>query len=67
MVNQHTAKIFGDSDCGSRYLMFLVVEAQDSTYSRLNPSSLLISEAHGMKAHDMPCLVPVTRATRKNK
>ena len=41
----------GHRHCGGAD-MFLVVEGQDST--RLNPPSLLISNAHGMKSHGMP-------------
>ena len=33
--------------------MFLVVDDQDSTRSRLNPSIMFISKGHGLKTHGM--------------
>ena len=56
MVSHHTARFCSHRDSGSRIMMFLVVEAQDSTYCSLNPSLLFISKGHHMKAHGLPYL-----------
>ena len=50
----HPAKFAGHRHCGSGGdVMFLVVEEQDSTCSRLNPLLLFISKRHGLKARDI--------------
>ena len=48
-VSHYPAKFGGHGQCGSRDMMFLVVEGQDSTYPYLDLLLLFIS-----KAHDMP-------------
>ena len=50
MVSHHPAKCDDHRHCGIGDMMFLVVEGQDSTCPRLNPSLLFIS-----KANDMTC------------
>ena len=50
----HPAKFAGHRYCGSGGdVMFLAVEEQDSTCSRLNPLLLFISKRHGLKARDI--------------
>ena len=39
MVSHHPAKFSGHRHCVSRDIMFIVVEGQDSTCPRLDPSS----------------------------
>ena len=48
MVSHNPAKSDGHRHCGSRDMMFFVVEGQDSTIPRLDPLLLFISRAHGM-------------------
>ena len=47
MISHHPAK-FGGLRHGGSEDMFVVVEGQDSTCPRLDPSLLFISKAHGM-------------------
>ena len=49
MVSYHPTKFSNYRHCGSGDV-FLVVEEEDPTWSRLKPTLLFIS-----KAHDMPC------------
>ena len=53
MITHHHAKCDGHSHCGGGDIMFLVVEEQDSTCSRLNPSLLFISKGRDLKAQGM--------------
>ena len=48
MIGYHPAKFGDNRHCGSGDLMFVVVEGQDSTCSRLDPPLRFISKAHGM-------------------
>ena len=52
MISHHPVKFSGNSYCGSGDMISVVVEWQDSTCTRLNPSLLFISEAHGMPYSD---------------
>ena len=54
MVSHHAAKFGGHRHCGSGD-MFLVVEGEDSSCSRLNPPLLFISKGHGLTAHIISC------------
>ena len=51
MVSHHPAKSGGHRHCGSGDIMFLGVQEQDSSYSRLNLPLLFISKGHGLKIH----------------
>ena len=53
MVSHQPAKFSGHRHCRSGDKMFLVVEEQDSEYSRLNPPSLFLSKGNGLKAYNM--------------
>ena len=44
----HHFMIGGHRDCGSGYMMFVVVKEQDPACPRLNRSLLFISKAYGM-------------------
>ena len=46
MVNHHHAMFGGHKQCGSGYVIYLVVDKQDSTCSRLNPPLLFICLEH---------------------
>ena len=52
MVNHHPSKFGGHKHCDSGDKMFLVVEEQDFTSSRLNSPLLFTSKSRGLKAHD---------------
>ena len=54
MVSHYPAKFGDHKHCDSGDIMILVVKEQDSKCSGLNPPSIFISNAHDMKAHDMP-------------
>ena len=54
MVSHHPAKFGAHRQCGIGNL-FLVVEEQDSTSSRINPLLLFIFKAHGLKAQTISC------------
>ena len=56
-ISQHHAKFFGHRHCYSGDIMFLLVEEEDSTCSRLNPALLFIPKGHGLKAHDMSVII----------
>ena len=48
--------------------MFLVIEEQDFTLSRLNPPLyLFISKAHGLRAHDISLTSPILVTLLKQK
>ena len=49
MVSHHPVRLGGHRHCGSRDIMFLVVEEQDSAYSYLNPYLLLVLKTHHLK------------------
>ena len=48
MLSNHPAKSGGHRHCGSRYMMFLMVEEEDSLCTRLNLLLVFISKVHGM-------------------
>ena len=52
MVSHHLSKFGGHKHCCSGD-MFLVVQEQDSTYSRLIPPSLFIPKARGLKTYGL--------------
>ena len=66
MISHHSAMFGGHENCGSGD-MLLVIERHYSTCSHLNPSLLLISKVHGLKAPGMSCSVLVVRAKSNNK
>ena len=45
MVSRHPARIGGHRHFGSADMIYLMVEGQDFTYSRVNPPLLFISKA----------------------
>ena len=53
MVSHHRAKLGGHCHCGSRDIMFLVIQEKDSRCSRVNPLLLFISKGHGWQAHNI--------------
>ena len=56
MVSHHPAKFGGHRHCGSEDMMFVVVEEQDSTCPRLDPSLMFISKEHGIPcSHRQNC------------
>ena len=50
MVSHHPGKFGDHKHCGSRDMMFLVVEGQDSICNHLNLQILFISKTHGKPA-----------------
>ena len=51
MVSHHPFKFDGHEHCGSGDIIFLLVEEQDSTCSRLNLPFIFSSKRHGLKAY----------------
>ena len=51
MVSHNPAKFGGRRKSGSRGMMFLVVEEENSRCSRFNPPLLFISKGYRLKGH----------------
>ena len=59
MGNHQPANVGSYRHCGSRDIIFLLIGEQDFTFL-LKSVIIVISEAHGIKAHDTICSVLVT-------
>ena len=51
MVSHHSSKFGDHRHCGSRDMMFLVAEDENSRCFGFNLPFLFISKGHGLKAH----------------